>query len=128
MKLEDLNKIKIPPIPPRDCSVHYDKIIRLKIYLELLKSAENFANGDEALEFIQETIEIVEDYYSGIPKEINPAQIKSHRMYKAFDDNIEKRKSGGYIIITKGNVIEIEENGSFRIKDRKSGEIWLEKK
>jgi hypothetical protein len=128
--LSILNKIKVPPYPkPMVCIGEkvFEKPTRLKCFIEMLKEIEPLSTAKEALEIIQDTIEHVEDLYSGREKEITPPNMATERMYKALNDNIKPRKDGGISVITKGNRIEIDANGSFTIYDRLTEEIWLKK-
>jgi len=132
MTLDDLNSIPIPPYPPyvNTCfgQKGYGRDIRIKCYLEMLTALEPLTTAEEALYIVNETIEHVEDLYSGLEREtIVSPKMKTERMYKALEDYITPKSGGGYTIKTKGNRIEINPNGTFSIFHRESNELWLKK-
>lgn len=101
---------------------------RLNIYYQKLQSAPAPKNQSEAIFLINNTLDEVEDAYSGIRKFPIPGKSESNgRMYPIQKDQIRKLRNGKMKLRTKGQQIFIDKNGTFRIKDLKNNLI-LEKK
>ena len=124
-ELKYRNTIPLPPLPPTD-QTHCQRC-RLKCFYYCLQTAPSTSNAEQTIELINYTIKKIEDDYSGIPDSSSPDLKYNGRMYQIREDYIERKDNGVIVAITKGNRIVIEPNGSFRILDRRTEELLLEK-
>ena len=96
---------------------------RLNILYERLGGLPQPTSADEALGQLNDTLNQVEDEFSGVTANPNPGLKFDGRMYPPRDDYIDRLPGGGITARTKGNVIEIQANGGMRILSRGSGDV-----
>ena len=95
---------------------------RLNLFITRLEKAEGVSSPRAALKLINNTLDEVEDAFSGVPK--NPDAIKmpninDGRMYGVLDDKYVKvAEDGSLIAKTRRNIITIDKDGGFKISER----------
>ncbi|MBL6446015.1 hypothetical protein JMN32_06825 [Fulvivirga sp. 29W222] len=122
---DKLNKIPIPPLV--ECGQTLKKLERLKTLFYKLETAALTTTPEESLELINNTLIDVEDCHSGVGATEKPGLIYTGRMYPIQEDNIERKRNGGIVAITKGNKIVIEPSGTFSIFSRIDEELLMTK-
>lgn len=104
---------------------------RLKIFASRLKAASKPSSADDAIKLVNETLDGVEDMYSGVQKNPNASLLPNRgdgRMYGILDDTFVTRHADGSLTaLTKGHKIEAAADGSFKFFDRRSGQLFLQK-
>jgi len=91
-------------------------------------NAPSAANPQEAIALINRTLDGVEDAFSGVKKYPGIPTRDDGRMYGILDDTyVTTHTDGSLTAMTKGNKIELGNNGSITIFSRKTNEIQLEK-
>lgn len=101
---------------------------RLKMFYERLNTAAPVNNPKDAIKLINNTLDDVEDAYSGIKKARGIPDRDDGRMYGILDEKfVTTLEDGTTQALTKGHKVLIKENGSFTIQERKTGKIVLEK-
>ncbi|WDF69603.1 hypothetical protein PQ465_04295 [Sphingobacterium oryzagri] len=122
--LERLNAVAIPPL--NDCGVILDKMGRLKTYFYLLENANICTSAEQALALINNVLIEVEDCHSGVNADEMPALVYEGRLYPVQEDFIV-RENNRIIARSKGNIITIDADGGFEIKDRFTEQIIISK-
>jgi hypothetical protein len=85
--------------------------------------------ADDALQQLCDTLDAVEDAWSGIPKK-SPPPLPSEadgRMYCPMTDYVSRLNDGGILALTRGHRIEIGVDGSLRIVSKITGQPEFEK-
>ena len=102
---------------PRSIRERLDELYRR------LRGLPRAASADEALRQLCETLEQVEDEWSGIDKQTPPPSPTSFdgRMYCPMADFVERLEDGGILALTRGHRIEIAADGSLRIISKVTG-------
>jgi hypothetical protein len=103
-----------------------DRLDELYRRLRLLPRART---ADDALEQLCNTLDAVEDAWSGIPKK-SPPPLPSEsdgRMYCPMADYVSRLSDGGILALTRGHRIEIGADGSLRIVSKITGQAEFEK-
>lgn len=100
---------------------------RLKCFYYCLDIAARTENAEATIQLINNTINRIEDDYSGVLISENPGLNYVGRMFPILDDYIDRRSNGSIVALTKGNKIFIEPNGSFKIISRLEEDLILEK-
>ncbi|MFE6225467.1 hypothetical protein [Streptomyces sp. NPDC057854] len=95
---------------------------RLNIVYQRLNALPPATGARDALRQLSETLESVEDDYSGVPKNPNPGLAFDGRMYPPRADYITEEDDGRLIAVTRGNVIYAEPDGTLRITNKRTGE------
>lgn len=108
---------------PRSIRDRLDEVYRR------LRTLPRATTSDEALRQLCETLDEVEDAWSGIPKKSAPPSPSSFdgRMYCPMADFVLRRDDGGILALTRGHRIEIGRDGSLRIISKITGQTELEK-
>jgi hypothetical protein len=117
--------IPLPPLPLTNetrC-----QRCRLKCFYYCLETAPRTANAEQTIQLINNTIRKIENDYSGIAENPNPSLKSDGRMYPIQDDYIDRKTNGVIVALTRGNRIIIDPNGSFKILDRRTEDLLLEK-
>lgn len=102
---------------------------RLDVYYQRLKSAPKAKNSEEALKQVRDTLDQVEDQFSGVVKKgppPSPGQ-SDGRMYPPLDDFVTRHPDGRITAKTRGHNIEIGADGSITITNRKTRTVELSK-
>jgi hypothetical protein len=88
------------------------------------------SNADEVLSRIAETLEEIEDAWSGIARQDPPPppNVSGERMYPSQEDFITRHESGAITAFTRGHRIEIDAHGGFKIFDRRTMQLILERR
>ncbi|TXJ22292.1 MAG: hypothetical protein E6Q24_21235 [Chitinophagaceae bacterium] len=101
---------------------------RLKMFYDRLNTAAPVDNPKDVIKLINNTLDDVEDAYSGIKKARGIPDRDDGRMYGILDEKfVTTLEDGTTQALTKGHKVLIKENGSFTIQERKTGKIVLEK-
>ncbi|MFF4647452.1 hypothetical protein [Streptomyces sp. NPDC001389] len=95
---------------------------RLAIVYERLTALPPAKGAREALRQLADTLDSVEDEYSGVPKDPNPGLAFDGRMYPPRADYITEEADGTLKAVTKGNVIYAHPDGTLRITSRRTGD------
>ena len=84
---------------------------------------------DEALRQLCDTLDEVEDAWSGVPKKTPPPPPSGFdgRMYCPMADFFLRCDDGGILALTRGHRIEIAPDGSLRIISKITGQTEFEK-
>ncbi|MBF6300264.1 hypothetical protein IU459_22345 [Nocardia amamiensis] len=101
---------------------------RLEILYNRLGELPEPSSADEALSQLNSTLVHIEDEFSGVPANPNPGLKPDGRMYPPREDFLERNPDGGIIATTRGNIIEIDPDGSMRILNRKTGDVVYSRK
>jgi hypothetical protein len=102
---------------------------RLDELFRRLRALPRPGTADEALKQLCETLDEVEDAWSGIPKK-SPPPLPSNsdgRMYCPLSDFVSRLSDGGILALTRGHRIEIGSDGSLRIISKITGQTEFEK-
>ncbi len=102
---------------------------RLAEFYQRLRSLPNARTPEEALRQIRETLNEVEDEFSGVPRKDPPPppNMPDGRMYPPLDDFTTRNPDGSLSARTRGHNIEMGKDGSIRITNRKTGGVDFEK-
>ncbi len=76
---------------------------------------------------VSDTMNGVEDDFSGVPKNPDPGLEFDGRMYPPRSDYTKETQEGGLRAGTRGHVIHAGADGSLRMESRKSGAVEFEK-
>lgn len=95
---------------------------RLALLYERLDQLPPAPNADEAFRQLAETLDDVEDEFSGVPKNPDPGLKFDGRMYPPREDFTTRTEDGGLQATTRGNIINISPDGTMSILSRRSGE------
>jgi hypothetical protein len=111
------------PAPPHPIRERLDEVYRR---LRALPHAEN---ADAALRQLCDTLEQVEDEWSGVAKKSPPPAPAEFdgRMYCPLEDFVTRLEDGGILALTRAHRIEIAANGVMRIVSKLSGQAEFEK-
>jgi len=82
-------------------------------------------SGDEAFQQICDTLEAVEDEWSGVPKKTPPPppNTPDGRMYPPLADFVSQNADGSISAMTRGHIITIGADGAVEIRNKKSGSV-----
>jgi hypothetical protein len=102
---------------------------RLEELFRRLRALPRAGTADEALKQLCDTLDEVEDAWSGIPKKCPPPLPASSdgRMYCPLPDFISRLSDGGILALTRGHRIEIGSDGALRIISKLTGLAEFEK-
>lgn len=101
---------------------------RLQLFYQKLTESKAASNVDEAVKLINNTLDGVEDAFSGAKKQSGIPTYNDGRMYGILDDKfLTRNKDGSVTALTRGNRIEISKDGGFKVFDRKNGNLIFEK-
>jgi hypothetical protein len=107
---------------PRSIRERLDELYRR------LQTLPRAGSADEALRQLCDTLDEVEDAWSGIPKKSPPSPSSSDgRMYCPMPDFVLRHADGGILALTRGHRIEIAPAGSLRIISKITGQTEFEK-
>jgi RHS repeat-associated protein len=96
-----------------------EKSARLKIFMARLSKAPSVSNPDDAIKLINNTLDGVEDDFSGIPKAAGEPTRDDGRMYGVLDDQfVTTMEDGSKVARTRGNRIVLDKDGGFQIKTK----------
>jgi hypothetical protein len=86
-------------------------------------------SADEALRQLADTLDAVEDAFSGVPKKMPPPppNMPDGRMYPPLPDFTTHHPDGSITARTRGHVIEIGADGRLTIKNKRTGAVELER-
>ena len=90
-----------------------------------VSAAPRAVSAEAAMAQMNEALEIVEDTYSGIPKDPNRSLDTGGRMYAAQVDRIVKRADG--TAVSRGHVAQYGANGSISVTERVTGKVVFQK-
>ncbi|HWY88455.1 MAG TPA: hypothetical protein VNX28_17215 [Gemmataceae bacterium] len=87
------------------------------------------SSPDDALRQLCDTLDEVEDAWSGMPKKSPPPPPSSSdgRMYGPMPDFVSRLDDGGILAVTRGHRIEIAPDGSLKIISKLTGQTEFEK-
>jgi hypothetical protein len=108
---------------PRSIRERLDEVYRR------LRLSPRAQSSVEALRQLCDTLDEVEDAWSGVRKQ-SPPPFPSNsdgRMYCPQPDFVSHMDDGGILALTRGHRIEIGANGSLRIIDKITGQTEFEK-
>lgn len=109
----------------------FTKRERLDFVFNDLGAAKPASNPKEARDILNESIDRVENRYSGIPKNQNASTQPNRddgRMYGVLDDAyVKTNPNGSQTARTKGNIIEFGKNGSIEIKSKDGRTTYFRK-
>jgi hypothetical protein len=105
----------------------FTKYQRLLILFERLREAPPVSSAEAALRLVCDTLERVEDEYSGEPREAMPARRKSARMYPPQADTTLVGEDGVILAKTVMHFVKTYPDGSLEIIDRSINEIVFKK-
>ena len=102
---------------------------RLIEFYRRLRELPQRDSARAAFQQICETLDRVEDEWSGIPKliPIPPLASLDGRMYCPVDDHILSRADGSLLAMTRGHRIEIAANGAERIINKATQVVEFER-
>ena len=102
---------------------------RLDELFRQLRSLPCAGSADEASRQLCDTLDVVEDAWSGIPKKSPPQPPSSFdgRMYCPMPDFVLRLSDGGILALTRGHRIEIASDASPRIINKITGQAEFEK-
>lgn len=108
---------------PRSIRERLDELYRR------LQNSPRAGSADEALQQLCDTLDEVEDSWSGIPKKSPPPPPTSSdgRMYCPMADFVLRLDGGAIVALTRAHRIEISANGSLRIISKVTGQKEFEK-
>lgn len=108
---------------PRSIRERLDELYRR------LKWLPRAASADEAFRQLCDTLEEVEDAWSGIAKQTPapPPSKSDGRMYCPMPDFVSHLDDGSILALTRGHRIEIGADGSLRIISKLTGQVEFEK-
>jgi hypothetical protein len=112
-----------PASQPRSIRERLDELYRR------LHDLPRAGSSVEAFQQLCDTLDGVEDAWSGIPKKSPPPgpSVSDGRMYCPQDDFIVRGDDGGILALTRGHRIEIAADGSVRIISKSTGQTEFEK-
>lgn len=101
---------------------------RLDKYYELLGALPPARNAEEGLARVRDTLDHVEDLYSGVPKKTPPPAIgqSDGRLYPPLEDRVTRHPDGSITARTAGHHIEIGKDGSIEMTHRRTGKVDFE--
>jgi hypothetical protein len=104
------------------------KHLRFAEFIRRLRALPPVSSPEEARVQIEETLNRVEDEYSGVP--FDPAHWRTDGRMYPFDDD-SAADVDGHLDVTayrsRGHETFIAKNGAFEIRDARSGEVVIEK-
>ena len=101
---------------------------RLEIFQSQLANAKPASNQEEAIRLINNTLDKVEDTYSGVPKSEGIPNRDDGRMYGILDDKyITTLEDGTKVARTKGNRIILKQDGGFEIQTKDGSKTLFSK-
>jgi hypothetical protein len=102
---------------------------RLAELFRRLHSLPRAKNAEEALQQLCDTLDEVEDLWSGMPKKTPPPlpTESDGRMYCPLEDYIARSSDGSIVALTRGHRIEIGSNGTMRIISKITDQAEFEK-
>jgi hypothetical protein len=102
---------------------------RLIRYYQRLSAKPAARTADEGLRQVSDTLDEVEDQFSGVPKRNPPPPPGENdgRMYPPLSDNITRQADGSIIARTRGHRINIGSDGSITITNIKTGGVEFKK-
>jgi hypothetical protein len=102
---------------------------RLIGYYQRLSAKPAARTADDGLRQVSDTLDEVEDQFSGVPKRSPPPPPGENdgRMYPPLSDNITRQADGSIIARTRGHRINIGSDGSITITNFKTGEVEFKK-
>ena len=102
---------------------------RLDELYRRLRTLPRAGSPDEALRQLCDTLDEVEDAWSGLPKKSPPPPPANSdgRMYCPMADFVLRLEDGGILALTRGHRIEIAADGSLRIISKITGQPEFEK-
>ena len=103
-----------------------DRLDELYRRLLLLPRA---GTADQAMRQLCDTLDAVEDEWSGVAKKSPPPPPSSSdgRMYCPMPDFVSQGDDGSILALTRGHRIEIAADGFLRIIDKRTGQTEFEK-
>ncbi|QNK67635.1 hemagglutinin repeat-containing protein [Variovorax sp. PAMC26660] len=116
-------------VPPAGTTLNQGA--RIALYYKSLEGAPAATNAKEAFNLIANTLNAVENAYSGVPAEANPGLAYKGRMYPPRPDYTTTNPDGSLTATTKGNKIDMAVDGTITIyklnADRTVGPVVLVK-
>jgi hypothetical protein len=102
---------------------------RLSELYRRLSGTPRTASAEEAFRELCETLEQVENEFSGVPKpNVIPAPaVADGRMYCPQEDHVPRLPNGDILALTRGHRIEVAVSGSLRIINRVTKLVEFEK-
>lgn len=96
---------------------------RVAAFLIALASQPPSADAEAALARISQTLEVIEDQFSGIPRATPPPppQHPDGRMYPPMEDFITRHPDGRITAMTRGHRLDLGADGRIAIVDRRTG-------
>jgi hypothetical protein len=94
-----------------------------------MRSLPPSRSADETFRQLCETLDQVEDEWSGVAKRTPPPAPAEFdgRMYCPFPDFVERRDDGGILATTRGHRIEISATGTIKIIHKATDQVEFEK-
>lgn len=98
---------------------------RLQEFYRRLGAQTPSSNAEDALRRVNDTLDEVENLYSGIPKKVPspPPSMPDGRMYPPQMDNIKRHVDGSMTAGTRRHTITLGNDGSIAIGNRSTGQI-----
>jgi hypothetical protein len=98
---------------------------RLTEYFNRLRGQPASRTAEEALGRVNQTLTVVEDALSGIPRQNPPPprNMPDGRMYPPLEDSIIRNPNGSITANTRGHTIEIGRDGSITMTNRQTGQV-----
>ena len=86
-------------------------------------------SSDEAFQMICDTLEHVEDEFSGIPRRDPPPEpdVFDGRMYPPFGDQLTRTATGNITARTRGHILEMSTDGTIVIRKKLTREVVFTK-
>jgi hypothetical protein len=106
---------------PRSIRERLDELYRR------LRSIPRADSPDEALRQLCDTLDEIEDDWSGVTKNRRRRPDSDGRMYCPMEDFISRGDDGSILALTRGHRIEIAPDGSLRIISKITGQAEFEK-
>ncbi len=102
---------------------------RLAEVFRRLRNCPPFRSADDGFRQLCETLEQVEDEWSGVAKRSPPPELGEFdgRMYCPSPDFVEKRADGSVLALTRGHRIEVAASGTIKIVCKLTGEVEFER-
>lgn len=110
------------PMPAHSIRERLDELFRR------LRAKGRAASADEMFTRLCETLDEVEDAWSGIPKQTPPPipNQSDGRMYCPLPDFVSRQDDGGIVALTRGHRIEILPDGRLKIISKRTGQAEFE--